>query len=281
MHGPQILVDSMTVPQPRGKTDALWQYHSRSDLHSKVACWGVFFDLLRTSALLQRHAASRKVIFGVNFEMRDYATGRKKNLDLVIARPSGEATRQQRTLGDLGAQWGVVLTASQRAELNALPPIPEGGVVGSAVLVAVEAKAAMTAHSKAQPRLYDELNSSHLTVHGASSQALAVGLVMVNAATTFISPGLQADLDRPEVSEHVQPAAAAGVVRKIEEIPRRTGSASHGFDGLGIVVVDASNDGSTITLVETRPAPQPGDIFRYDDMLTRVANEYDTRFAAI
>jgi hypothetical protein len=281
MHGPQILVDSMTVPQPRGATKALWQYHSRSDLHSKVACWGVFFDLLRTSALLQRHAEAGRVVFGVNFEMRDYATGRKKDLDLVISRPTGEPTRQQRTLGDLADEWGIVLTPSQHGELGALPPILEGGVVGSAVLVALESKAAMTAHSKARPRLYDELNSSHLTVHGASSQALAVGLVMVNAAERFISPGLQADLKRAEVSEHTQPAAAEGVVRKMQEIPRRTGSSTHGFDGLGIVVVEAVNDGTPVTLVETPPAPQPGDIFRYDEMLTRIANEYDTRFAAI
>src|SRR5207248_2899373 len=88
MHGPGILTASMSVPQPRGPRRELWQYHSRSDLHSKVACWAVFFDLLRTSALLQKHALAGKVIFGVNFEMRDYATGRKKDLDLVIARPS-------------------------------------------------------------------------------------------------------------------------------------------------------------------------------------------------
>jgi hypothetical protein len=281
MHGPRILVQSMTVPQPRGPSKAMWQYHSRSDLHSKVACWGVFFDLLGASALLQKHAAQGKVIFGVNFEMRDYATGRKKDLDLVIARPSGEPAGRARSLKDLASQWEVVLDDEQQRELDALPPIVESGVVGSAVLVALEAKAAMTAHSKARPRLYDELNSSHLTVHGASNQALAVGLVMVNASATFVSPGLQADEGRADVSIHKQPAAAAGVVRKMEEIPRRTGVAGHGFDGLGIVVVKAANDGSPITLVETPPAPRPGEMFHYDDMLIRIANEYDTRFGAI
>jgi uncharacterized RmlC-like cupin family protein len=38
-----------------------------------------------------------------------------------------------------------------------------------AVLIALEAKACMTAHVKALPRLYDELNSSHQCVHGSSS----------------------------------------------------------------------------------------------------------------
>lgn len=281
MHGPQILVDSMTVPQPRGPRKALWQYHSRSDLHSKVACWGAFFDLLRTSALLKRHAAAGKVIFGVNFEMRDYAADRKKDLDLVIARPSSVPTASGKTLLDLASQWGIVTTPQQDAELASLPSIVEGQVTGSGVLVALEAKAAMTAHGKAQPRLYDELNSSHACVHGASSQALAVGLVMVNASTSFVSPGMQVDGRPPTVTRHKQPNAAAGIVDKVKQLPRRTTTQQPGFDGLGILLVDAANDGTPVTLVATPPAPAPGEIFYYDDMITRVANEYDTRFGAI
>jgi hypothetical protein len=281
MYGPDILVASMSVPQPRGASRQLWQYHSRSDLHSKVACWGVLFDLLRTSALLQKHAEEGKVIFGVNFEMRDYATGRKKDLDLVIARPaSPPGPTAGKTLGDLAVQWAIELDPAQRTSLSALPPVQEGTVTGSGVLIALEAKAAMTAHQKARPRLYDELNSSHLTIHGASGQALAVGLVMVNAASTFISPGRQGR-GSLEVSRHRQPEAAAGVIDKVGEIPRRNAPAEHGFDGLGIVIVEAQNDGTPVRLVETPPAPQPGDIFFYDDMLTRVANEYDTKFNAI
>ena len=130
------------------------------------------------------------MIFGVNFEMRDYQTGRKKKLDLVVARPAGEATRAPKSLAALAADWQITLDANQSAKLANLPDLEEG-VVG-AVLVALEAKAAMTAHTKARPRLYDELNSSHLTVHGASRQALAVGFVMVNLSATFVSPGLQA-----------------------------------------------------------------------------------------
>jgi len=149
--------------------------------------------------------------------------------------------------------------------------------------MALEAKAAMTEHVKALPRLYDELNSSHLTVHGASRQALAVGLVMVNASRTFISPDLNKTPGQPQVvSHHSQPAAAAAVVAKVKEIPRRGGSATEGYDGLGIVVVSAVNDGVTpVSLVSLPPAPPPGDIFYYDNMVTRVANEYDTTFKSI
>jgi hypothetical protein len=238
-------------------------------------------DLLRTSALLQDHATSGKVTFGVNFEMRDYSTSRKKDLDLVIARPSGPPAGSATTFADLAARWSVALTEEQQDELTALPQIREGDVTGSGVLVALEAKAAMTAHSKARPRLYDELNSSHLTVHGASNQALAVGLVMVNASSTFVSPGLQQPASAATISAHKQPEAAEGIIDKVKEIPRRAELGGHGFDGLGIVVVDVVNDGSPVGLIVGPPAPQPGEIFYYDDMVTRVANEYDTRFASI
>jgi hypothetical protein len=143
--------------------------------------------------------------------------------------------------------------------------------------MALEAKAVMTAHSKARPRLYDELNSSHLTVHGASSQALAVGFVMVNVSPTFVSPLLPPGT----VSRHAQPAATISSIEKVKEIPRRVGTTGAGFDGLAIVLVSAANDGSPITLEFGAPAPQPGEIFYYDNMIARVANEYDTRFASI
>jgi hypothetical protein len=267
----------MSVPQVTDNAGRLWQYHSRSDLHSKVACWGVLFDLLNQSAVLRGHAASNKVIFGVNFEMRDFHTGRKKKLDLVIARPAGQVSGTPKSLGSLATAWKVRLDPAQTAKLNSLPQLEEG-VVGAA-LVALEAKATMTAHTKAQPRLYDELNSSHLTVHGASRQALAVGFVMVNVSSTFISPGRQQA--GPSVSHHTQPRDAQGIVSKVREIPRRVGPTGHGYDGLAIVTINCANDGTPVSLVTGPPAPQPGDIYHYDTMVTRIANEYDTTFANI
>lgn len=280
MYGPQILVSSMSVAQPRGPSGDRWQYHSRSDLHSKVACWGALFDLLRTSSLLRSHAASGKVVLGVNFRMVDFGTGRKKNLDLVVARASSGSS-SSRSLADLADRWAISISDHQRKEVRNLPDLLEGNITGTGVCIAIEAKAAMTAHSKARPRLYDELNSSHLTIHGASPHALAVGLAMVNAAPTFISPELQSPPSRSVVSAHKQPDDAARVVAKLKEIPRRTSQATHGFDGLGVVIVDVANDGSPVRLVTTPPAPQPGDIFHYDDMIARVSNEYDTRFKHI
>jgi hypothetical protein len=282
MYGPTILVESLSVPRIDDKFGNRWQYHPRSDRHSKVACWGIALDLLDASALLQRHVDQGSVVFGVNHQMRDFATGRKKDLDLVLARPATAPADGARTLASLVEKYDIVLEDDARLRLDELPDLTEGGV--GAVLVALEAKACMTAHIKSLPRLYDELNSSHLTVHGASESALAIGFVMVNLSDEFLSPGLnQFEIagHAPEVSFHPQPKATERVLQKIAEMPRRTRTGQHGFDGLGVVVVRARNDGQSIAFVTSTPAPAPGDLFDYDSMITRMANEYDVRFRDI
>lgn len=280
MDGPSILTASMSRPQPRGKSRTPWQYDSRSDLHSKVACWGVLVDLLQQSNLLRQHATDGKVILGINHKMRDFQTGREKTLDLVVARPS-QPIQATQTLADLAQKYSIALDSSQAATLSKLPPLYLGPV--GAVLLALEAKAVMTAFVKALPRLYDELNSSHLTVHGASSNALAVGLAMINISPTFVSPDLDRKPRRPKVvSTHRQPEDARRTIGKIREIPRRSGASGHGFDGMGVIIVSAMNDGRTpIGLVTSAPAPQPGDVLHYETMITRVASEYDATWKMI
>jgi hypothetical protein len=272
----------MSKPSIPDKFGNVWQYHSRSDRHSKVACWGIALDLLASSSTLQRHVVQNKVTLGVNHEMRDFATNRKKDLDLVFARPATAIPEGGRTFADLAERWQIELDDYDRALLDHLP-VPVEAPVG-AVLVALEAKACMTAHVKSLPRLYDELNSSHLTVHGASENALAVGFVMVNLSTSFRSPGLNSfDLaaHEPLVSTHAQPHSTVRVLDKIAEMPRRTKTGQNGFDGLGVVVVESRNDGSPVELIEQPPAPAPGSIFHYDTMISRMANEYDVRFKDI
>ena len=266
-----------TVPDQFGN---LWQYNSRSDKHSKAACWGIAFDLLVTSSLLRGHVTQGKVILGVNHEMRDFGTGRKKNLDLVIARPGGESTGG--TFADLAGRYRLDLTEAEEATLAGLPALSIAPV--GAVQIALEAKATMTAHIRSLPRLYDELNSSHLCVHGASRQALAIGFAMVNASARFVSSDLNKRASASTsftVSDNPQPRSLQRTLTKLAEIPRRSNTRETGFDALGIVVVDGVNDGTQYQLVDAPPAPQPGDAFHYDGMISRMANEYDTTFALI
>lgn len=283
-YGPGIITRTLSVPSVADKHGRLWQYHSRSDHHSKVACWAVLFDLLSASSLMRQHAAAGKVAFGINRQLNDWTTNRKKNLDLVVARTTGDpADRASVDLGELATRFGIVLTPQEQAKIDELPT-SHAGSAGSTVLVALEAKACMTAHIKALPRLHDELTSSYQTIHGDSQHALAVGLAVINNADTFISPDLNKDPDREVVvSTHSQPNATQRTIAKIEEIHRRPGgnSAHPGFDALGIIVVDARNDGSPVTLVSSPPAPQPSSPFHYDKMIQRAAQSYDASFVNV
>lgn len=246
-----------------------WQYHSRGGRHSLTACWGVMFDLLANSSLLRQHVEDGKVVFGLDHKMQDYAANRAKNLDLVIARPhdAGWTTkRMPRRFSELPDAFDMELTATQRQVLAALPNPIEGAV--GAVHLAVEAKACMTAFTKSYPRLYDELNSSHAVIHGASNRALAVGLAIINVADEFVSPV-------GKRNRHNQPRDALGAIAKVEQLPRRSGDEGVGYDALGIVLIDLANDGRPVTLADEPAVPVN---YEYERMIVRIANEYDVRF---
>lgn len=282
MHGPALLARFLEIPGPPDKHGNVWQYNSRSDRHSKVGSWGVALDLLLTSSLLYRHVEQRKVVLGVNHQMRDFATGRRKDLDLVIARPAGAVPAAHRSLRSLALDYGVPLTPEELRVLKRLPDFPVAAV--GAVYAALEAKAAMTAHIKALPRLYDELNSSHLCVHGASAQALAIAYVQINAAPRFVSSVTNNyPLDKVGVtySTHRQPSDTERVVQKIRELPRRTRPTENGFDGIGITVLDFANDGGSVRILNSPPAPRPDESDNYARMVERMAAEYDTRFVGV
>lgn len=278
--GDEIFIRTISRPSVEDSSGHVWNYHSRSDHHSKVACWAIVFDFLRSSKTLRGDVANGRVCFGINHEMRDFRNDRKKNLDLVICQPAGEsASRGRRTLLDLSDRYGIILTDSERKDFSALPELFEAPVGN--VLVALEAKACMTAHQKALPRLYDELNSSHLTVHGAHDLAIAAGFVAVNAASRFLSPGINTPFDAHNLrwNHHKQPKSVAITVEKIKQLPRRSKPGSEGYDALAITVIDCANDGSLVSLHHGAPAPQPRDTYHYASMIDRLQGLYDTRFA--
>lgn len=278
--GPDILVRTLSTPHVTDKHGNAWSYHSRSDHHSKVACWGIVFDFLRASAHFRRHVVEGRVGFGINHEMRDFQHDRKKNLDLVVCQP-GSDTKTGRTLADLAIHYGVDLTRAERTELGGLPALVEMPVGN--VLMALEAKACMTAHQRALPRLYDELNSSHLTVHGAHDAAIAAGLVMINISDRFLSTDLNKAnrVTAPQWSTHPQPRSVDITLAKVKQHPRRSTTGVPGYDALGIVVVDCVNDGTPVRHHAKPPAPQPQDNYHYSTLINRIQVLYDTRFAQI
>jgi hypothetical protein len=282
MDGPEILARSMSTPRVPDKFGNVWQYHSRSDQHSKVACWALLFDLLHHCALLRQHIAAKKIGFGINHEMRDFKNNRTKDLDLVICTPGTSAKGKDLVFADLAAQYHVQLTKTQKAQLATYPTLHRVPV--GSVHLALEAKAAMTEHIKALPRLFDELNSSHLAIHGSADFAIAAGFAVVNYAASFISPDrnkVSLNGRGPAVTKHVQPKATERTIKKLEEIPRRTHGGAEGFDALGIVVLELKNDGTPVTIVTGAPAPAPADVWHYDQMIRRIASLYANKFGNV
>ncbi len=281
MYGTEILARSLSKPTVTDSYGNPWQYHSRSDTHSKIACWALLFDLLQTCPLLIDQIRAGKVGFGINHEMRDFKTGRKKNLDLVLCTP-GTGACDGADFASLTDPYHVRLTAAERSILAGLPPLRRTPV--GSVHVALEAKACMTEHIKALPRLYDELNSSHVAIHGSADFAIAAGFAVVNVATTFVSPGRNkhyvADGDFA-VTSHRQPDVTIRTIEKLKEIPRRTQPGTDGFDALGIVVLEMKNDGSPVRILSDSPAPIAGDIWHYDQLIRRIASLYATKFGNV
>jgi len=293
MYGTDIFVRSNSVATKGGRNGKpfeygnAWQYHPRSDRHSKIACWGVMFDLLRDCALLRTHVAHGKVAFGINHPMRDFAQNREKNLDLVICRASKTSVKkvgrkQICNFRELAEPYTVILTAKEKADLAALPDVPLAEP--TTILMAIEAKACMTEFGKARPRLYDELNSSHLTIHGDTNGAIAAGLAIVNIAPTFISPTRNhwsLGTQPTEINRHDQPRDAESAIAKILQLKRRSRTGEEGFDALGIIVIECANDGTPIKLCHSPPAPRPSDFYHYEQFIGRLAHLYATRFPGL
>lgn len=238
------------------------------------------FDLLKASELLRSHVAAGKVAIGINHEMRDFARNRAKNLDLVICRGAARP-KDTRTFADLVTPYTIVLSDNERRSLADLPAAPLAEP--ATVLVALEAKACMTEFGKARPRLYDELNSSHLTIHGDTNSAIAAGFALVNASETFVSPirnPWPLAMHPAIVSQHKQPKDVLSVTAKLTELPRRSHVGEEGFDALAIGVVECANDGNPVSVARSVSGSFPA-IFDYDQTVGRLAHLYATRFSSV
>jgi hypothetical protein len=274
---PKVLARTLSVPRQRKKGGPSWQYHSRSDHHSKVPCVLMALDFMLTSQVLCDAIKAGRVAVGINHVMVENSRNRKKAFDLVLHRADPrDVTPPQFTFKGLMKTYGIELMPDEQQLVSTLPDIPVKKVAAHAVYTAFEAKACMTEHGKARPRLFDELNSSHLTIHGDTIEAIAVGLVLINAAPTFISPGLNPDgpISPKRITHHKQPESYRSVISKIHELPMRR-DRDEGFDELGIVVVECRNDGSPIALVDATAEVKGRD---YDRMITRVAHRFESAF---
>lgn len=229
----------------------VYRYHPRSDAHSVALCRFILEDLLRQCEPMRADAAAGRIVYGINYEHRWPQTAKRKTLDLAIGTGTPDTTR---TSSVRGIYRGVL----------------------ERVLIACESKTVMTEHSKSQPRIYDELSSSHEIVHQGDRAAIAAGIAVVNIAATFVSPLRQRGTEL-HVSRHKQPQAAERMVRHLQGLPIRDQIDGVGFDAFATIVVNCDNQGPA-TLWTRPPAPQPSDPDEYQTFLGRISRAYRERF---
>lgn len=234
-----------------------YRYHPRSDSHSKALCELVLSDLLDDCPVLEEHAAKGVVVFGINCKYRWEATGKPKTIDLAIGTPSEHVES--------------TLTAPRlRIRQSAIKN----------VVVSCEAKSVMTEHGKSEPRLFDELNSSHEIVHRGNPEAIAAGLTVVNASKTFVSPLRQRTGIDVAITQHNQPHVTEKMIKHLRGLRIRNTTGEAGFDAYATIVVDCDNVREA-RLVTDSPAPQAGNQDYYEEFIRRIVRFYVERFSGL
>jgi hypothetical protein len=228
----------------------VYHYHSRSDAHSIALCKLILEDLLLACPTLKDQALADDIVYGINARHL-FPNGKKKTLDLAIG-------------------IGTAIEKSTRFAHTIYP-----GKIDR-VFISCEAKTVMTEHGKSQPRVFDELGSSHEIVHQGDREAIAAGVTVVNIATTFVSP-LRQKGGELHVSKHKQPRAAENMVNHLRGLPIRDSDDGVGFDAYATIVADCDNQGPARLWIDP-PAPQAGDRDHYDTFIARIAAAYASRF---
>jgi len=276
MRGPEILARTMSVPTRRGHSERPWQYHSRSDAHSKVACWAVMFDLLLECEPLRIAASEGRIGFGINHVMVGPIN---KTLDLVVTMvPPSRSVRSRRSFADMVSVYGIALDDTDTDVLGTLPRIDEEDRADdvSEVAIALEAKACMTEHVKSLPRLHAEILATGYLAKRAAPRCITVSYSLVNAAPHFMTPS-----PGGRTNHHVQPSDAQRVVEMLgTAIPIARDVRDYGFDVIGVTVLDCRNDGSRVTVSSETPAPQRLDHIHYERMIRSLCSEFRSRFRA-
>jgi hypothetical protein len=249
MNGPQRFAEWMSAHEHKDKRlGYIYRYHSRSDAHSRALCQFIVEDLRASCAVLQKQLKEHMVVWETNVRFTFPQTGKQKTLDLAIGPPAG---------GPIGIP---------------VPPLED-------IFVACEEKTVMTEHGKSQPRIFDELNSSHEIVHQGNPKAIAAGITVVNIAETFISPLRQTkDQEDLVVSRHKQPDVTQRMVKHLRGLPIRDDIGEVGFDAYATIIVNCDNRGP-VTVWTDLPAPQPCDRDHYETFIAHVARFYADRFS--
>lgn len=223
-------------------------YHSRSNKHSNSLAEAIVDDLIANCPAMQRDAAAGALVYDLNFTLR--AGTADWNVDLVLGAPEiGGRT------GDVGER------------ISRRPP--------ALVRVAIEIKSVMTEHRKAIKNRKRDLEAHHEHVHNYHDDAIAGGVLIVNAAATFRSPL------RPRATVHRNPVVLVEhCIGELRSVAARGGQTGYGLEARCAIVVDMDNQNPASTRFLARPpAPTTGDPLHYDSFIRSICEHYSRRFS--
>ena len=224
-------------------------YHPRSDKHSNALAEAIVHDLLHACPAIAAQARDGALVYDLNFTIT--AGTSDWNVDLVLGAPP-----------------------------PGTPP-PEAGApirrtLPSTVHAAIEIKSVMTEHRKAVKNRKRDLEAHHEHIHNYSNQAIAGGVLVLNAADTFRSPLRAA----PTVHRRV-PALIEHCLLQARSITTRSSLHAQGLDANCVIVIDMDNQDLPGTRYATgSPAPPVGDPLHYDAFIQKLCSLYRERFAA-
>lgn len=222
-------------------------YHPRSNKHSNALCLSILDDILERCSRLAEHAAAGRLVYKLNHTVK---VGHADwNIDLLLGEPPRPLTVRER-------------------------PVPIEEMVPSTIRVALEAKAIMTEHKKAQRNRIRDLGSFHQYAYSHDPYVVSAAVTVINISPTFRSPL------RREVTEHRNPeklvADAIGLLRTLP--PRAQVGDASGLEANAVIVVSHDNVGGKARLWNRAPAPQPGDPLHYDTFVQRICQRYEQRW---
>jgi hypothetical protein len=222
-------------------------YHPRSDKHSNSLAQAIVDDLIRHCPAIRDRALRGEIVYSLNWTLR--AGTADWNVDLVLGPPPLEARDPK----------------SSAAIERASP---------STVQIAIEIKAVMTEHRKAVKNRKRDLEAHHEHIHNYDNNAIAGGVLVINAAETFQSPL------RPQITVHRDSAAlVTHCVSELRAVSSRGGPKGYGLDAKCAIVVSVDNvDRPSAKFMALAPAPALGDPLHYDAFIRTVCDQYTRRF---
>lgn len=222
------------------------QYHPRSDKHGKTLCKYFLEDLLHESHTLREAATEGRIVYNEDFTIGQRAL--RWTIDLVL----GPCVQQKFHFQQRG------ITKDEPKE----------------IWLAIDAKSVMTEHGKARRNRQRDLNSLADVVKHYYPQSVVGGLVLVNAADHFKSPLRDGVTYHRNIERLVRET-----IEIFNEIPRADIEGGIGIEGVGVIVVDHTNDPKdTTTLLERSPAPEERDLANYQRFLQIIRQALEKRF---